>query len=293
MTSEERADAGVASVEPVCERCGDFGALRRVSTRQLCAGCVERLPEAIRTPPSLGSLLLGVGWTLKHSARYAVPIAFGYAAVETTLPWILGIQTSSFAMIVGTVLQPFAQLMLLAVFQAALHQEPIELRDAGRLAVDRYLSLLFTTFYSGLIIGLAALALLVPGFIYATRYLVVPAVVAFEGKGGGTALNRSTAHVDGVGWPVAGAMAVVFFPPIVLNVGVAVAYELYAPGTSLTATGAATLLPVGIAASMAVLLGIAALVSVVYANRRFHAPSAAPGPAAPYPPSSPRATPAP
>lgn len=293
MTTEEREDASVARGERVCERCGDFGALRVVNARGLCAGCVERLPEVIRTPLSLGGLLRGAAWTISRSAKHALPIAFAYGVLEVTLPWVLGVDTSKLAMVVGALLQPVAQLMLLSVFRATLYDEPVTLGAAGRLATDRYLSLLTTGLYSGLIIGLAALAFIVPGLVFATRYFIAPAMVAFEGKSGGAALERSKTYIDGVAWPVAGAMAVVFFPPLLLNVGTAVGYEIYAPGTSMTPAGAAVLIPSGVVSSMAILLGLGALIVVVYANRRFHADDEASGAPAPYPASSARATPAP
>ena len=53
------------------------------------------------------------------------------------------------------------------------------------------------------------------------------------------------------------------------------------------------MLPVDIFFGTWTSLGIAALVAVVYANRRFHVADAGEGDPAPYPASSPRATPAP
>lgn len=294
MATEERADANVdvASVQSACERCGDFGTLRWVSSRQLCAGCVERLPDVVRTQPTLGSLLAGVVWVLTQSAKRALPIALIYATVEVLVPWALEVENLALDSLFASALNPVAQLLLLSVFHDTLHGAPTRLRDAG-WGLDEYVSLFFTNVYTSLVTMLAMLALVVPGLVYMTRYVLTPAVVRFERKGGGTALNRSTAYVEGVGWPVFGALMTVYVLPLALFVIASFAYVWEFPGTESSTLTPAVLLPVEILTSASILLGVTALVSVVYANRRFHTATGGPAPAAPYPPSSQRATPAP
>jgi len=104
----------------------------------------------------------------------------------------------------------------------------------------------------------------------ATRYTLVDAVVLYEGKSGGTALNRSTAYVDGIGWPVFGAMCLVLLPPILVGLVGAFAYGFYYPTGSEVFLTPPMLIPLEILTSSAVSIGSAAPVAVAYANRRFH-----------------------
>jgi hypothetical protein len=269
MTSEEQEKPGTGTPEALCERCGDYGVLRKVSTRDLCHACIERLPAVIRTPPSTGSLVRGIGWIIARGVWVALPLAVACQLAGELLTWAVGLDSFWFISIVAMVPDVFVGLVLLAVFFAILHGDAVDLRDSTRRAADAFLSGLTTNLYGGFVIGLACLAFLIPGLVYATRYTLIDAVVLYEGKGGGAALNRSTAYVDGIGWPVFGAMCVVLMPPLLVGVVGAFAYGYYYPLESGVFLTPPLLIPLEVFTSSAISIGSAALVAVTYANRRF------------------------
>jgi hypothetical protein len=116
------------------------------------------------------------------------------------------------------------------VFQQMRGGSP-SLGDCLKVGLSSLLPVLGLVIVQGCVVGLAALACVVPGLILAVRWAVaVPAAVE-EKPGVGEALNRSTYLTEGYRWQVFGVLAVLY----VINIGL-----VFALGAGLVAAGGGT-----------------------------------------------------
>lgn len=282
----------VASLEQACDRCGDFAALYPVHSRSLCEACVERLPDAIHATATMRGWLRSL-WPLLMSVPAALPVALTIEAMTEIALWVIHVDNALFVIAVGTVGGSFAQLVLIGLFHESLHGEPADVRERWRRAVQVFPRAAVTDLQSLTFTMLACLALFVPGLYVLMRWMLTTPVILYEGVSGPAAMKRSAGLLDGVGWTAFGSLWVVLLPPAVLN-GIATAvHEYLFPGQSPVVLPALRMLPVEIFFGTWSSVGIAALVAVVYANRRFHVAGPHDSAPAPYPASSARATPAP
>ena len=292
MTTEEREEPSAASVERACERCGDFAELYTIHTSNLCEACVERLPDGVHAPASAGKLL-GSLLPVLMSVPAALPLALAIETVTEVSLWVLHVDHVLFVFAVGNVASSFAQLALVGLFHASLHGKRIDVREAWRRAAHVFPRAAVTDLQSAAIMMLACLALLVPGLYLTMRWMLTTPVMLYEGLSGPAAMKRSAVLVDGVGWDAFICLWAVMLPPLVLGGLATGVHEYFFPGQAPGVLPPLRMLPVDIFFGTWTSPGIAALVAVVYANRRFHVADAGEGDPAPYPASSPRANPAP
>lgn len=292
MTTEEREGVTVASLEQACERCGDFAALYPVHLRSLCEACIERLPDAIHATATMRGWLRSV-WLLLTSVPVALPLALAIEAVTEVCLWVIHIDHTLFVIAVGTVGSSFAQLVLVGLFHESLHGERVDVRGSWRRAARVFPRAAVTDLQSLTVTLLAFLAFVVPGLYVMMRWLVTTPVVLYEGVSGPAAMKRSGALMDGAGWAAFGSLWVVMLPPLVLGSITTAVHQYYFPGQSSGTLPALAMLPVEIFFGTWSSIVVAALMAVVYANRRFHVASPGGDSPAPYPASTARATPAP
>jgi len=94
------------------------------------------------------------------------------------------------------------------VFQQ-LHGVPVRIADCARIALRRFGAVLLVSIVTGLIIAVAALFCLVPGFFAAcTFFVVVPAAVV-ERLGVSESVDRSRALTTGRRWEIFGIVLVI------------------------------------------------------------------------------------
>lgn len=253
-----------------CARCGDYAPLRTVFGRGTCSSCVERLPRAVREAPTSVGLARGALQLMSATPAYGWVALLVAECTSTLLVRAFAGLSFVFETLVAVALSVCGSLPLLIAYDRRLRGEPDDAKSALTHSVVAYSTALTTTFYASIVIGLAALMLLVPGIIFMLRYALAVPVVLHERKGGDAALKRSTAYMRGVMWPYLGAMSILLGPWMALLIVAEVSYGLVHPEEP-GARGPLLLVPLELLVSVALGLAGAALAALTYANRRLHA----------------------
>jgi hypothetical protein len=154
-------------------------------------------------------------------------ITFFLVAAVAAVPTVLLIQRNADAMVGGA---PSANLLLMigigfllamvlgmlsqavmlhAAFQAMRHR-PVSLGESLRVGFARVIPILLLAIVMGFVLGLAFLALIVPGLILLTMWWVATPACVVERTGPWTSLKRSAALTKGHRWKVFGLLLLLF-----------------------------------------------------------------------------------